>query len=87
MFKKRNLIINSILLVVVIVAGYFGYKTLNPTVTTTTLRTAVASIGNVSTTVSASGSVQSTSDIGLTFKSTGNVSAINVKVITPLAMS
>ncbi len=80
MFKKRNLIINAILLVVVIVAGYFGYKTINPTVATTTLRTAVASIGNVSTTVSASGSVQSTSDIGLTFKSTGIVTAINVKV-------
>ena len=80
MFKKRNLIINAILLVVVIVAGYFGYKTINPTVATTTLRTAIASIGNVSTTVSASGSVQSTSDIGLTFKSTGIVTAINVKV-------
>ena len=80
MFKKRNLIINSILLIVVIVAGYFGYKTINPTVATTTLRTSIASVGNVSTTVSASGSVQSTSDIGLTFKSTGIVTAVNVKV-------
>ena len=80
MFKRRNLIINSVLLVVVIVAGYFGYKTINPSAPTTSLRTAIASVANVSTTVSASGSVQSTSDIALTFKSTGIVTAINVKV-------
>lgn len=80
MFKKRNLIINSILLIVVIVAGYFGYRTINPTAPVTSLRTAIATLGNVSTTVSASGSVQSTSDIGLTFKSTGIVTAVNVKV-------
>ncbi len=80
MFKRRNLLINSILLVVVLVAGYFGYKTINPTAAATTLRTAVASVSNVSTTVSASGSVQSTSDIGLTFKSSGVVTSVNVKV-------
>lgn len=80
MFKRRNLIINSVLLVVVIVAGYFGYKTINPSAPATTLRTAIASIANVSTTVSASGSVQSTSDVALTFKSTGIVTAVNVKV-------
>jgi len=80
MFKKRNLIINSILLVVVIVAGYFGFKTINPSAPAATLRTAIASVANVSTTVSASGSVQSTSDVGLVFKSTGIVTAVYVKV-------
>jgi HlyD family secretion protein len=80
MFQRRNLVINSILLIVVVTAGFFGYKTIYPSAAPVAIRTALASIGNVSTTVSATGSVQSTDDIALNFKSSGIITAVNVKV-------
>jgi len=80
MFKRRNIILNLLLICVLATVGFFGYRALYPTVAPEVLRTSPVTIGDVVTTVSASGSVQSTSDIGLTFKTIGIVQKVNVKV-------
>jgi len=80
MFKRRNIILNLLLICVLAIVGFFGYRTLYPTVVPVALRTSPVMISDVVTTVSASGSVQSTSDIGLTFKTSGIVQKVNVKV-------
>ena len=80
MFRRRNLILNSILLVILLVIGFFGYRAVFPKAEPASIRTATASINDVVTTVSASGSVQASTDIGLTFKTAGIVRSLSVKV-------
>jgi multidrug efflux pump subunit AcrA (membrane-fusion protein) len=67
MFKKRNVILNSLLVLVLLVGGFFGYRTLYPAATPVSVRTATATIQDVTQSVSASGAVQTATDIGLTF--------------------
>ncbi len=80
MFRRRNIILNSVLVVVLGVIGFFGWKTLYPAAAVTTVRTATVSLQNVSTSVSATGAVQTSSDIGLNFATSGIVRTLNVKV-------
>lgn len=80
MFRRRNIILNSVLVVALGVIGFFGWRTLYPAAAATTVRTATVSLQNVSTSVSATGSVQTSADIGLNFGTSGIVRTLNVKV-------
>jgi RND family efflux transporter MFP subunit len=80
MFKKRNVILNSLLVLVLLVGGFFGYRTLYPAAAPVSVRTATATIQDVTQSVSASGAVQTATDIGLTFGGTGIVRVLKVKV-------
>ncbi len=80
MFRRRNVVLNSILIIALLVIGFFGYQAVFPKTVVAAIRTATASVGNVVTTVSASGSVQASTDIGLIFKTSGIVRTLNVKV-------
>ena len=80
MFRRRNIILNSVLIVVIGVIGFFGWRTLYPPAAAATVRTATVALQNVSTSVSATGSVQTSADVGLNFGTTGIVRTVNVKV-------
>lgn len=80
MFRRRNIILNTVLVVALAVIGFFGWKTLYPAAAVTTVRTATVSLQNVSTSVSATGAVQTSSDIGLNFGTSGIVRTLKVKV-------
>ena len=77
---KKFQVLNLVLIVVLIGAGYFGFKTINPRTEKELLRTAFSTISDVTSVVTASGSVQSTTNIGLSFRNSGIVTAIQVKV-------
>jgi len=80
MFRRRNIILNSVLVVALGVIGFFGWRTLYPSAVAATVRTATVSVQDVSTSVSATGAVQTSEDIGLNFQNTGIVRSVNVKV-------
>lgn len=80
MFRRRNIILNSLLVVALGVIGFFGWRTLYPAAAATTERTATVSLQDVSTSVSATGSVQTSSDVGLNFGTSGIVRSLNVVV-------
>ncbi len=80
MFRRRNIILNIILIAVLGVIAFFGYRTLYPPVVVATARTATVSVQDVSTTVSASGTVQPSLDVGVNFSTSGVVRTLNVKV-------
>jgi len=80
MFRRRNIILNSVLVVALSAIGFFGWRTLYPPDAVATVRTATVSLQNVSTSVSATGSVQTSADIGLNFGTSGIVRTLNVKV-------
>jgi len=80
MFRRRNIILNSILVIVLGVIGFFGWHTLYPPAAVATVRTATVSLQDVSTSVSATGAVQTSEDLGLNFVSSGIVRSVNVKV-------
>lgn len=80
MFRRRNIILNSVLVVALAAIGFFGWRILYPSAAAATVRTATVSIQNVSTSVSATGSVQTSADVGLNFGTTGIVRSLNVKV-------
>lgn len=80
MFRRRNFIVNSVLVLALGAIGFFGWRTLYPAAAVTTERTATVSVQNVSTSVSATGSVQTSSDVGLNFGTSGIVKSLNVAV-------
>jgi multidrug efflux pump subunit AcrA (membrane-fusion protein) len=80
MFRRRNYIINTTLIVLLGVVAFFGWRTLYPPVAVASARTTVVSTQDVSTSVSATGSVQAAVDLGLNFGTTGIVRQLNVKV-------
>lgn len=80
MFRKRNLFINVTLVIILGVVGFFGWHTLYPTAAVATVQTATVSVQDVSTSVSATGSVQSALDLGLNFAASGIVRTLNVAV-------
>lgn len=80
MFRRRNIILNSVLIVALGAIGFFGWHTLYPPAVAASERTATVSVQNVSTSVSATGSVQTSSDVGLNFGTSGIVRSINVAV-------
>ena len=80
MFRRRNVIFNSILIIAIGAIGFFGWRTLYPPAVAATVRTATVSLQNVSTSVSATGAVQTSSDVGLNFGTSGIVRTLKVKV-------
>jgi multidrug efflux pump subunit AcrA (membrane-fusion protein) len=80
MFRRRNIILNVLLVVVLAGIGFFGYRTLYPKAAVAVARTATVSVQDVSTTVSASGTVQPSLDVGVNFGTSGVVRTLNVKV-------
>jgi len=80
MFRRRNIILNSVLVVALGAIGFFGWRTLYPPAAAATVRTATVSLQNVSTSVSATGAVQTSSDVGLNFGTSGIVRSLRVKV-------
>lgn len=80
MFRRRNIILNSLLVIVLGVIGFFGWRILYPPVVAAAVRTATISVQDVTTSVSATGSVQTAMDVGLNFASSGIVKTLNVKV-------
>ena len=80
MFRRRNIILNLLLVAALVGIGFFGYRTLYPKVAVAVARTATVSVQDVSTTVSASGTVQPSLDVGVNFGTSGIVRTLNVKV-------
>lgn len=80
MFRRRNIAINFGLVAVLAIVGFFGWRTLYPPVAAAAVRTATVSIQDVSTSVSATGSVQPALDLGVNFATSGIVRQLNVAV-------
>jgi len=80
MFRRRNIILNVLLIAGLVAIGFYGYRTLYPKAVITVARTATVSVQDVSTTVSASGTVQPSLDVGVNFGTSGIVKTLNVKV-------
>ncbi|MFB9905110.1 efflux RND transporter periplasmic adaptor subunit [Allokutzneria oryzae] len=80
--RQRALLINIGLVVIVLVAGFFAFRLLFPgsTAQGATPRTVAVTKGSVSATVSAAGTVQSASTVGVNFATSGTVKKISVKV-------
>ncbi len=77
--RVRILTINLVIVVAIAAAGYWGYSTLHPKAAPVTLSTVNVSRGDVSATVSSSGTVISPNDIGLAPTAAGNLAALYVK--------
>jgi len=80
MFRRRNIILNSTLVIVLGVIGFIGWRVLYPPVAVAAVRTATVSVQDVSSSVSATGAVQTSEDLGLNFVNPGIVRTLNVKV-------
>lgn len=80
MFRRRNILINSALVIVLGVIGFFGWRTLYPPVAAAAVQTTAVSVQDVSSSVSATGTVQPANDLGANFGSSGLVKTINVAV-------
>ena len=78
--RLRILTINLVIVVAIAAVGFWGYSTLHPKAAAAALQTVTVGRGDVSTTVSASGTVISPSDIALAPSTSGTLSKLNVKV-------
>ena len=78
--RLRILTINLVIVVAIAAVGFWGYSTLHPKAAAAALQTVTVGRGDVSTTVSASGTVISPSDIALAPSTSGTLSQLNVKV-------
>ena len=78
--RLRILTINLVIVVAIAAVGFWGYSTLHPKAAAAALSTVTVSRGDVSSTVSSSGSVISPSDIALAPTTTGTLAKLNVKV-------
>ncbi|SDN18149.1 efflux RND transporter periplasmic adaptor subunit [Allokutzneria albata] len=79
---RRAVLINTGLIVIVLVAGFFTVRLLFPgqAAQGAAPRTVPVTTGSVSATVSAAGTVQSASTVGVNFGTNGTVKKISVKV-------
>ncbi|WP_246843106.1 efflux RND transporter periplasmic adaptor subunit [Allokutzneria sp. NRRL B-24872] len=79
---RRAVLINVLLILIVLVAGFFAVRLLFPgqSAQGAAPRTVPVSTGSVSATVSAAGTVQSASTVGVNFGTSGTVKKISVKV-------
>jgi HlyD family secretion protein len=76
----RLVVVNGILLALLVATGLVAYLTISSTPTpTTTVRTATVGRGVVLSTISATGEVQSPTQINVDFTSSGTLSAVYVK--------
>ncbi len=78
--RLRILSINLIIVVAIAAVGFWGYSSLHPKAAPVALSTVTVSRGDVSSTVSSSGTVISPSDIALAPTTAGTLAKINVKV-------
>ncbi len=78
--RIRIISINLVLLLVVAAVGWWGWSALHPAPAKVTTTTTVAQMGDVTSSVSASGTVISPGDVGVSPSINGLLTAINVKV-------
>jgi multidrug efflux pump subunit AcrA (membrane-fusion protein) len=78
--RRRTLLINGALVVVLAGVAVVGWSTLASGSSTSTGRTATVHRGTVLATVAATGTVTSPGDVGVSFSSTGRVTRIDVAV-------
>ena len=78
--RLRILTINLVIVVAIAAVGFWGYSTLHPKAAAAALSTVTVSRGDVSSTVSSSGTVISPSDIALAPTTSGTLAKLNVKV-------
>lgn len=78
--RLRILTINLVIVVAIAAVGFWGYSTLHPKAAAATLSTVTVSRGDVSSTVSSSGTVISPSDIAIAPATAGTLAKLNVKV-------
>ena len=78
--RIRIISINLVLLLVVAAVGWWGWSALNPAPAKVTTTTTVAQMGDVTSSVSASGTVISPGDVGVSPTVNGLLTAIHVRV-------
>lgn len=78
--RLRILSINLVILIAIAAVGYWGYSTLHPKAAAAALSTVTVSRGDVSSTVSSSGTVISPSDIAVAPTTSGTLAKLNAKV-------
>jgi RND family efflux transporter MFP subunit len=80
MMKRKVLFIGG-LIVILVIAGYFGWQRLTTTTTTTAaIQTANVSRGSLTATVSAAGNISAPEEAVLAFQTSGRVTQVNVQV-------
>jgi multidrug efflux pump subunit AcrA (membrane-fusion protein) len=78
--KTRILTINLVLVLLIVGAGFWGYSSLHPKVATAALQTVTVSQGDVSASVTASGTVISPGDVPVSSTVSSQITSVNVKV-------
>ncbi len=78
--RIRILVINLVIVVAIASVGFWGYSSLHPKAAPVALSTVTVTRGDVSSTVSSSGTVISPSDIALAPTVSGTLAKLNVKV-------
>jgi multidrug efflux pump subunit AcrA (membrane-fusion protein) len=78
--RARITAINTVLALIVAGIGWWGWSALHPAAATVATTTTTVSLADVTSTVSASGTVISPGDMGISPQSSGQITAINVKV-------
>ena len=78
--RFRILIINLVIVAAIASVGFWGYSSLHPKAAPVALSTVTVTRGDVSSTVSSSGTVISPSDIALAPTTSGTLAKLNVKV-------
>ena len=78
--RLRILIINLVIVVAIAAVGFWGYSSLHPKAAPVALSTVTVARGDVSSTVSSSGTVISPSYIALAPTTSGTLAKLNVKV-------
>jgi len=78
--RLRILIINLVIVVAIAAVGFWGYSSLHPKAAPVALSTVTVTRGDVSSTVSSSGTVISPSDIALAPTTSGTLAKLYVKV-------
>ena len=78
--KSRIIAVNLVLALFIAGAGWWGWKSLNPTEAPVASLTTKVSIGDVIATISASGKIISPGDVAINPTINGTLTAVNVKV-------
>lgn len=78
--SKKHKVTSGLIILIVLVSGYYGYKTLFTSSASTRYVTAAAEKGTLVVSVSASGQVSATNQIDVKPKSSGDITGVYVKV-------
>src|ERR1700748_2412114 len=79
-WRRKGLLINGALVVILVGAGGVTYLALRPSGSSTPLQTTAVQQGTVLATVSSSGTLEAAQDLGLNFATGGKVTKIYVRV-------